>query len=302
MASERMKYMREMMQNQYKMQGIHSKSGKFRPWKMRIASNLSMMMLKPLKGCKYEKIKLGIMKGERITPPQVKSKDVIFYIHGGGLVAGNAKTSRYYGSDLAVESGCVVYTASYRLAPEHKATAAQEDCISAYEALLSLYPNRNIFVLGESGGAYLTVTTCLMAKDKGLKLPTAVAVYSVLMDASGEIDRSKNEETDISLSCHALEQLSINFCPDQKLARHPYVSPKNGDFSDFSPTFMAWDAGEVLEADSLVLKELLEKNGIECAGKGYKDAFHAFPTMGHMLPEAKQVMKETMDFFASHRN
>ncbi len=302
MASERMKYMRKMMQNQYKLQGVISKGGKFRPWKMRLASNLSMMMLKPLEKCKYEKVRLGIMKGEKITPPQVKSDDIIFYIHGGGLVAGNARTSRYYGSDLAIESGCVVYTASYRLAPEHKAMAAQEDCISAYETLLSLYPNRNIFVLGESGGAYLTVTTCLMAKDRGLKLPTAVAVYSVLMDASGEIDRSKNEETDISLSCHALELLFSNFCPDKILAKHPYVSPKNGDFSDFPPTFMAWDEGEVLAADSHILKELLKENGIACVEKGYKGAFHAFPTMGHMLPEAKEVMKETMDFFASHRN
>ena len=50
--------------------------------------------------------------------------------------------------------------------------------VAGYKELLNRYPDKPIFVLVESGGAYMTLTTTLLAMKHNLRLPNAVALYS----------------------------------------------------------------------------------------------------------------------------
>lgn len=266
--------------------------------KMRAANDASMLLLSPETGVNFTECRLGILEAEECLTNDVKPGAVLFYIHGGGLVAGNAKTSRYYASILANATGWPVYTASYRLAPEHVYPAFTDDCLSGYAALCEKYPDTPIVLLGESGGAYLSVMTALLAKGKNLRLPAVVAAYSVIIDVQDSIDRSANEATDVSLSSHALAELWKLDFPDETLRAE--ASPMTYDFTGFPPLLLAWDAGEILAADSEKLAEIARKAGVEVWAKGYDDAFHAFPTMGHMLPESEEVLQETIRFIRTH--
>ena len=40
--------------------------------------------------------------------------------------------------------------------------------------------------------------------------------------------------------------------------------------------------------------------GVEVQAKGYDDAFHAFPTLGHMIPESEEVLQNTIAFIRAH--
>jgi acetyl esterase/lipase len=51
----------------------------------------------------------------------------LLYIHGGGFVSGSPEASTVRPAELARRAGCVVVSASYRLAPEAKWPAAVED-------------------------------------------------------------------------------------------------------------------------------------------------------------------------------
>lgn len=302
MSSVAMQMTKKMMKEQYALQGVNQAGGGFDPMKMRAASDQSMLMLPPEAGVTFTPCKLGILEAEECVPANHRDEAIIFYIHGGGLVAGNARTSRYYASILANATGDTVYTASYRLAPEHKCPAMQEDCISGYAALAEKYPDTPIVLVGESGGAYLSVTTALLARDRGLRRPAVVVAYSVLIDQTGTLlaERSRNAATDVSLSPDALVQLADTCCPDIELRKDWAVSPLYGDFTDFPPLLLAWDAGEVLAADSLKLAGLVLSAGGEVWAKGYEDAFHAFPTMGHMIPESEEVLQNTIAFVKVH--
>ena len=300
MSSIAMQMTKKMMKEQYALQGTNRPDGSFDPMKMRKASDASMLMLPPEPGVTFEPVQLGIMPGEKCTPEKHSDEAVIFYIHGGGLVAGNAQTSRFYASVLANATGYTVYTASYRLAPEHKCPAMQEDCISGYEALLALNPDTPIALVGESGGAYLSVTTALLAKERGLRLPAAVAAYSVLIDLSGELTFTKNVETDVSLSPHALAVLADTCCPDKEMRRDWLISPVFADFTGFPPLLLAWDESEILAVHSEKLDALCAAAGVEVQAKGYDDAFHAFPTLGHMIPESEEVLQNTIAFIRAH--
>lgn len=57
---------------------------------------------------------------------------------------------------LAGESKLPVYAFSYRLAPENKFPEAVDDCFAAYKAIQEKHPDKPVFLIGESGGAYLS--------------------------------------------------------------------------------------------------------------------------------------------------
>ena len=103
----------------------------------------------------------------------------ILYLHGGGYIGGSVLYSRNGAASLAVELGCKLAAIDYRLAPEHPWPAALDDALAAYEQMLSGgIPAEGIVVIGESAGGGLALATVLAAKDKGIKLPSAVIAIS----------------------------------------------------------------------------------------------------------------------------
>lgn len=93
-------------------------------------------------------------------------------IHGGGLILGD----RFFGvagliSDV-LQFGAVGATVEYRLAPEHRAPAAAEDCYAAlrwfseHAGALGVDPDR-IVVGGASAGGGLSAAVALIARDRG---------------------------------------------------------------------------------------------------------------------------------------
>ena len=94
------------------------------------------------------------------------------YIHGGGFVFGGASSHYRHAVAYSKGAGCVTAFVEYRLAPEHTFPCQQEDCYAAFMWLhdhaeeLGIDPDR-IGVGGGSAGGMLSVTTCLMARDRG---------------------------------------------------------------------------------------------------------------------------------------
>ena len=83
-------------------------------------------------------------------------------------------------------------------------------------------------------------------------------------------------------------------------AKAGQVSPLHADYTGFPPLLLRWDESEILAADCELLKAKAEDAGVEVQAKGYDDAFHAFPTLGHMLPESVEVLQDTIAFIRAH--
>jgi acetyl esterase len=94
-----------------------------------------------------------------VTPTGEGPFPVLVWIHGGGWVIGSAVDSLATARDLAAGARCIVVSPDYRLAPEHKAPAALDDCLAATGWVLDHAdelggdPNR-VAVGGDSAGAY----------------------------------------------------------------------------------------------------------------------------------------------------
>lgn len=237
---------------------------------------------------------------ELSVPENAREDAIIIYIHGGGLICGTAETSRGYASMLAGETKIPVYSLSYRLAPEHKCPAAIEDCFSVYKAVAEKYPGLPIFLIGESGGAYLSIVTALLARDKGVKVPAGVIPYSPPVDLSGDLDRHHPNNKDFTVTPEGLNSLANLYYADKNQYTNPYANPYYADYTGFPATYLVWDESESLAVDAEILREKMNIAGVELIAESYPDCFHAFATTGRGTPESAEVLEKTVAFINEH--
>jgi acetyl esterase/lipase len=122
---------------------------------------------------------------------EASPRGVIYFIHGGGFVAGDARQNLHALKALAARLNCVIVTVQYRLAPATRFPGPLED---AYAGLKWLHGNAaalgadpaRIVVMGESAGGGLAAMLTIAARDRG-EVPVAyqALVYPMLDDRTG---------------------------------------------------------------------------------------------------------------------
>ncbi len=96
----------------------------------------------------------------------------VVMIHGGGFVIGSVEAEHAGAARAAIDTGAVVVSVEYRLAPEHPYPAGLHDC---YAALAFLHARSDawgvdparVALLGASAGGGLAAATALLARDLG---------------------------------------------------------------------------------------------------------------------------------------
>ncbi|MFV0362948.1 MAG: alpha/beta hydrolase [Suipraeoptans sp.] len=252
-------------------------------------------------GVTFETINYGGIDGEINHPQEEDDSAIILYIHGGGLITGDAFSSRGYGSVLAAESGFPVYTVSYRLAPENPFPACYEDCYHFYQAIAAKYQDKPVYLVGESGGAYLCLAVSMIARDNGIKSPAAIAPYSVPIDFTGHIDRTSAKDQDFTINADGMNWLKSLLDPEGKFVNEKYAHPYLDDMKGMPPMFLAWDDNEHLAIDQEILAEKVKAAGGEVECKAYPDCFHAFATANRGTPESYEILRNTIAFFKAHK-
>lgn len=218
----------------------------------------------------------------------------ILYLHGGGYIGGSVLYSRNGAASLAVELGSKLAAIDYRLAPEHPWPAALDDALAAYEQMLSDgIPAEGIVVIGESAGGGLALATVLAAKDKGLKLPSAVIALSPWCDLTmSNITMQANRGRDIMLTNELLALASSLYAGDNDRT-NPYISPLFGDFTGFPPLLIQ------VASEELLLGEIIDMAGRayrqstnEVQLEIYENVWHVWQTMDEIVPEARQAVEK----------
>ena len=96
----------------------------------------------------------------------------VYYIHGGGMIAGDNRSGVLVPLAWAAELGLAVISVEYRLAPEHPHPVPAEDCYTGLEWVvahardLGIDPDR-VVLAGVSAGGGLAAAVALMARDRG---------------------------------------------------------------------------------------------------------------------------------------
>lgn len=300
MASAQMEGLKAVMQQMME-RGLAARfDGDIDPQRLRGVIQVAQANMPTEPGVIFEPCTLGGVEAELSIPENARQDAIIIYVHGGGLICGNAQTSRGYASMLAGETKIPVYSFSYRLAPEHKFPAAIEDSYAVYQAVLEKHPGLPVFLIGESGGAYLSITTTLLARDRGITMPAGVIPYSPPLDFSGMLDRNHPKNKDFTVSPNGLQSLGKMYFTDESQYTDPIGTPYYADFHGFAPTYTVWDESESLAVDGEYFRDKLIAAGVEVIAESYPDCFHAFPTSGRGTPESAEVLAKTVKFINDH--
>ncbi|RQT14474.1 alpha/beta hydrolase [Burkholderia contaminans] len=108
----------------------------------------------------------------RYTSVHGTPRGTVLFFHGGGFVVGSLDSHALITAQLAADTGLDVIAVDYRLAPEHRAPAALEDCLAvtraARDARWPFGPCVHPLTLaGDSAGGMLAAGVATALRDAG---------------------------------------------------------------------------------------------------------------------------------------
>ncbi len=207
----------------------------------------------------------------------------VLYFHGGGFMKGDLDSSNTVAWGLAAETGAVVVSVDYRLAPEHPYPAAFDDCfavladVAANPSTYGVDASR-VAVCGDSAGGNLAAAVTLAARDRGgPRIAGQMLIYPCLTDVA----------EDGSYRVHAvtpgLTTESMRTYWDWYLAGSgtpsddPYAVPlKARDLSGLPPTGVHVAQIDPLFDDGRVYAERLKAAGVPTEYRCAKGMIHGF--------------------------
>lgn len=170
-------------------------------------------------------------------PNSERKPGTILFFHGGGWVIGDIETYTPVCGQMADETGLIVYSVDYRLAPEHPFPQGLEDCYSVakfllhYEGLLKEDDRQGDLVLvGDSAGANLAAAVSLLLdKRDGLAVDKQVLIYPATYwdhrPESSPFDSIRANGEQYGLTAKKIQDYFSMYVPDQTLARTEEAAP-----------------------------------------------------------------------------
>lgn len=238
----------------------------------------------------------------------------LFYIHGGGWVAGSTYVVENPCKLIAELADAVVFNIDYSLAPEAKYPVAVEEL---WTALKHIYENadtygiaRNkIMVAGDSAGGNLTAVLALRDRDErthmiarqfmlypavilGKKVPKGY----VWSESAYEISPQERERVLPALSLgrpNEEDGMLQYYVPDPALAEKAYVSPALAErLEGVAPAVIATAEYDGLRIQGEFYGYQLAEAGVPVRVLRYTGCFHAFLDRLGYVPQSEDVCRE----------
>jgi len=208
---------------------------------------------------------------------------LLVFFHGGGFVVGDLDTHDALCRLLCRDAGVHVLAVDYRLAPEHPAPAAVEDCYAAYRwalehaAGLGADPSR-VAVGGDSAGGNLSAVVSQVARDEGVAVPALQVLLYPATDFSSDT-RSKTLFADgFFLTKTDMDWFRDNYLAGSALGTgDPRVSPLLAeDLSGLPPALVVTGGFDPLRDEGNQYAEALAAAGVTVDHRQFGPVVHAF--------------------------
>lgn len=244
----------------------------------------------------------GVMPYRVIRPGPSHDRGLmpaLLWIHGGGLVLGTARQDDATNLELAGELGIVVFSASYRLAPQHPAPAALDDLVAGFRELVAradefgIDPAR-IAIGGASAGGGLAAALAQRLLDEGGPQPVfQLLVYPMLDDRTAlrdDIDArhmrgwspaSNRFAWSAYLGTDDLDTLAGSLpdpAADATGIRSSVVPARRADLSGLPPAWIGVGTLDLFHDEDVEYARRLEEAGVPCELYVVPGAFHGFDT------------------------
>lgn len=233
----------------------------------------------------------------RLYRPQARDDlPLLVFFHGGGFVIGTLDTHDNLCRALAKQSGAVVVSVAYRLAPEAKFPAAPLDCYRAtcwlveHAAQLGVDGSR-LALAGDSAGANLALAVSrLAAAQGGPRIAYQCLFYPV---ADGRCDSASYAA--FAEGCF-LTRAMMQWFWQQYLERpeqvdDPLASPlRAAELAGLPPTTLISAEFDPLRDEGEALAQRLLQAGVACRWQRYAGMIHGFVSMAPFVERGAEAL------------
>jgi acetyl esterase len=241
----------------------------------------------------------GVAIPLRVLAPRDPPRGVYLHIHGGGWVLGSAEMQDGMLERIADNTGQVVVSVEYRLAPEHPYPAGPDDCEAAAAWLVANMAREfgcdALTTGGESAGGHLAAVTVLRMRDRygyaGFR--GANLVYGAFDLAMTPSQRAFGN-TRLVLRTIDIQQFAAAFLPDVADRRVPDISPLYADLKGLCPALFSVGTKDALLDDTLFMYGRWVAAGNEAELAVYPGGAHGFTLFPNGLADRAS---ERMDGF-----
>jgi len=225
----------------------------------------------------------------------------LVFFHGGGFVFGSRDTHDLLCRRLTRETGAVVLSVAYRLAPEHPFPAAVADAFAATRWAAN-HPDRlagdgTLAVVGDSAGGTLAAVVALMARDRG----DPDLDYQILLYPGIGIDEEQDsvrENDGIVLAAEDLTWFQECYYGDEIHRRNPYGDPIAAcDRGGVAPATVVTAGFDPLRDGGVAYAEALDSDGVAVTHRHYPGMIHGFAT-SRRIDRARTVIDDVAADFA----
>lgn len=236
----------------------------------------------------------GGVPGILYVPRHQTPEGVVLYLHGGGYIGTSPNMYAFFTAQVCRQTGCAVFVADYRLAPEFPYPAGAEDASAIYTALIDLgIPAERIFLAGDSGGGGLANTVLLEgAETIDPVRPAGLLLFSPEVDLRLDEDSiTENADHDIlpwniptAAYLHGIDVTSS------------VVSPLSADLSAFPPTCITWGGDEMFRDPIRSYVERLRSDGVPTDAREFDGMFHVFQILMPWADDSREVFRHVHRF------
>lgn len=224
---------------------------------------------------------------------------IIFYLHGGGTVAGSAQSYDCFLKTLANGANAAVVFPSYSLSPEVKYPVAINEC---YDVLTHIYDNAAVYKLngdkialaGDSSGANFAAVLAIIAKNKKGPVLTMQMLLCPLTDWNLATDTINEQFSDGPwLTKEGLKWYRKAYLDNKGERDNVDVSPliaEYGVLNGLPDTFIITAENDPLRDDGEAYARRLNKADVRVSCIRYNGTIHDFMVLNG-LNESKPTRR-----------
>lgn len=224
------------------------------------------------------------------------SGPALLYLHGGGFTLGSPRSHRGVAAHLAAACELPVLLLDYPLAPEQSFPAAPDAVLQVW-AQVTAAGARPVALAGDSAGGWLALRLALQADAAGLPAPTAMALFSPLLDLGRA---SASTAHDLMLPPGFVAEGIRAFAGGLPPA-DPRLDLLGQSLAGLPSLFIAYDEDEMLAPDSRRLAEGAAAAGLRVRVAAEQGLWHAWPLLAGLLPEANATLRQAAAVLAPRR-
>ncbi|MDT4892366.1 MAG: acetyl esterase [Pseudonocardiales bacterium] len=216
----------------------------------------------------------------RVYRPAALAGPPILFLHGGGWAICDVETHHELACQLAADTGRLVASVEYRLAPEHPYPAPLDDTRTAARWLASQPgADAGIVVAGDSSGGNLAAALALAsAQDPSLpRVVLQVLLYPVLDDDLTSDTYQAFAGGRFGLSEEQMRWYWQCYAPAAGTRRDPLAVPARAASLDgVAPAFIAVGEFDPLLSEARAYAAALRAAGVPTTLREYRGGFHGF--------------------------